>query len=852
MAKYSNLEGTRKDLFEVGKDTDTVGIGTDTGIATVTHNGEVARQFEIPEDNIYYVGKHGNDSNDGKTMANAFESFTAAIAAVPALSGALGWRIVCQDARSYAENNLQVKAFLTIDAPGANLIGNVILEDNSGVSFGIIQTTGSSGAAVSKTTGTGQAEIKANHILALGADNAISCSSGSITVDINGMTVGSGYGLYATTGGVVGGIMGSATLSSGVWAKADGENSTIGFIAQSTTGAGTAIEATDRGTVQGTIGVIQCTTAWNVDATSTMNITASTVLGTRTVASGATYSFVTGNQGLDIDGRIKSQDDVATPPYNATMRSLEPTTPQETGDLYLDDGTNTSTGYPNWRNWNGVEWIDVGYGVVQSGGSSEFPPVGEDGLFYWNSDISTMFQWAGGIWKPMISYQAVTMYVNGTLGADIPGNGYGSGASAFATIQYAIDNVPAINGGDVIINVAGGTYAENIKVQGKAFAVPATLKVLGELSVVDTGTVNTAYSGNQTDGTDGWLTCTGKTWTTDEHKGKLAYDSTSGNYALIRSNTADQLNVIGNGWANYIPVGTFTIYDRETEIVPLANDYILDITGAQQELYFDFMRFYNNGIVTSNRIIQCWNYSFLVLRYSDIESTGKGVCVRNAGIIFGANNWVRCVTMGFACYSTPKTRIDNTLIECNGGLAGIGVVVDGLAIVALTKGSYIDGFRTSTSVSAASYLTVIGSKLLNASRECVLCITDGIVGDTSTVTFSTTGVGVEIVSTPVHVGQTSFKGIFNTSSGYNLHTENSDANTVLHALDNGQIGIGTDTPVVDAILDVSSMATNPGAFLVPRITTAERTALTASNGMVVYDTDLNSFQFYENSAWGTK
>lgn len=38
--------------------------------------------------------------------------------------------------------------------------------------------------------------------------------------------------------------------------------------------------------------------------------------------------------------------------------------------------------------------------------------------------------------------------------------------------------------------------------------------------------------------------------------------------------------------------------------------------------------------------------------------------------------------------------------------------------------------------------------------------------------------------------------------------------------------------------------------IVPRVTTIERNALTATNGMLVYDTDLNAFYKYENGAWG--
>lgn len=46
--------------------------------------------------------------------------------------------------------------------------------------------------------------------------------------------------------------------------------------------------------------------------------------------------------------------------------------------------------------------------------------------------------------------------------------------------------------------------------------------------------------------------------------------------------------------------------------------------------------------------------------------------------------------------------------------------------------------------------------------------------------------------------------------------------------------------------------TTDGAFIVPRVTTATRTGLTAVNGMIVYDTDLNAFYFYENGSWVTK
>lgn len=62
-----------------------------------------------------------------------------------------------------------------------------------------------------------------------------------------------------------------------------------------------------------------------------------------------------------------------------------------------------------------------------------------------------------------------------------------------------------------------------------------------------------------------------------------------------------------------------------------------------------------------------------------------------------------------------------------------------------------------------------------------------------------------------------------------------------------RVGIGTTNP--QGALDVSSTT---GAFIVPRMTTAERDALTAVNGMIIYNTTDNQFNFYENGAWVTK
>ena len=39
------------------------------------------------------------------------------------------------------------------------------------------------------------------------------------------------------------------------------------------------------------------------------------------------------------------------------------------------------------------------------------------------------------------------------------------------------------------------------------------------------------------------------------------------------------------------------------------------------------------------------------------------------------------------------------------------------------------------------------------------------------------------------------------------------------------------------------------SFTVPSLTTTERDALTAANGMLIYNSTLNKFQGYENGSW---
>jgi len=66
--------------------------------------------------------------------------------------------------------------------------------------------------------------------------------------------------------------------------------------------------------------------------------------------------------------------------------------------------------------------------------------------------------------------------------------------------------------------------------------------------------------------------------------------------------------------------------------------------------------------------------------------------------------------------------------------------------------------------------------------------------------------------------------------------------------DLSNVGIGTTTTNTSAKLEIDSTT---GALLVSRMTTADSTNMTPVNGMIIYNTTTNAFNFRENGAWVT-
>ena len=300
---------------------------------------------EVNQKQIYYVGKHGNDTNSGLNIENAKLTFGSAITAAAALtpSSTNMFAIVCYDDGVYTEN-ITGAEYIDIYAPNATLVGTLTLTDLEHVKFKVQNYTGS-GYAVVKSTGSSYLNLEIDTINLGTSTNGISCTSGFANFTWKQLYVVNGYGIgnYVAGGAHIHLNGGDIYITGTGYAVASfGTNSTVGridHILDAGTGAGHGIQAVNGeidlniSRIDGlatamTIGttslfspvanlqvnLINCTQAYTVGATGTLNLDCSNITGTTTVTSGGNF-----NQGVYAGGGYGTAGQVLT--------STGPTTP---------------------------------------------------------------------------------------------------------------------------------------------------------------------------------------------------------------------------------------------------------------------------------------------------------------------------------------------------------------------------------------------------------------------------------------------------------------------------------------------------------------------------------------------
>ena len=77
-----------------------------------------------------------------------------------------------------------------------------------------------------------------------------------------------------------------------------------------------------------------------------------------------------------------------------------------------------------------------------------------------------------------------------------------------------------------------------------------------------------------------------------------------------------------------------------------------------------------------------------------------------------------------------------------------------------------------------------------------------------------------------------------------LDAEGGSPEDALYVDNAGNVGVGTLNP--SGVMDLNSTS---GALIVPRMSTTQREGLPQQNGSIIYNTQTNEFNFYENGSW---
>jgi len=147
---------------------------------------------------VYYVGKHGADTNDGKSVETAFltfgKAFTEASAQTPSSSNQ--FVVVCEDAGVYTES-VTMAQWVSLYAPAASLVGTLTVADDTTALLHSIEVSGSA-IGISKPSGqTGISRVEANIVRANDTATGIqsAAATGVLIAEVRSVYAENGYGV---------------------------------------------------------------------------------------------------------------------------------------------------------------------------------------------------------------------------------------------------------------------------------------------------------------------------------------------------------------------------------------------------------------------------------------------------------------------------------------------------------------------------------------------------------------------------------------------------------------------------------------------------------------------------------
>jgi hypothetical protein len=148
------------------------------------------------EEQVIYVGKHGDDADDGLNIESAKLTITNAIATAVAAGPTTNNRyaIVIHDGGTYTES-FTVPSWVQLDAPAATIVGTVTLSDDANAN--VREYVQTDAIAVTKAAGAGAARLQAGRITVNGTGTAINVASGSVEAIVGEITATTAYAVAA-------------------------------------------------------------------------------------------------------------------------------------------------------------------------------------------------------------------------------------------------------------------------------------------------------------------------------------------------------------------------------------------------------------------------------------------------------------------------------------------------------------------------------------------------------------------------------------------------------------------------------------------------------------------------------
>ena len=323
-------------------------------------------------------------------------------------------------------------------------------------------------------------------------------------------------------------------------------------------------------------------------------------------------------------------------------------------------------------------------------------------------------------WHPEHSYNSTTFYVDGGSGTDSAEKGTGSGSDAFATVQYAVDQIPGSVGGNVVINISADTYAENVVIQGKIFTGNYTITINGTLALQETASSATVAAGSAA--TQGTVTKVGA-FTGDSYANLLAYFVTDDEYRVIDSHTNDVLTLVGTAPSS--TAQDVRIYDWGT-VISNGADVGLAL-NSQKGVALNDVSIGSSGTWA----LRVDNFSLLTA--TNIETTSAAICSINSVLLPRKTVINHAGTWGFyasqlATIDAEYTKVIGPTGECFRGLSG--------SICIIRFGTILDGANYGFRMQGVSY----GQTTNNAGKGyCRIrnCSTVGVQADTNSAIAQT-------------------------------------------------------------------------------------------------------------------